>query len=103
MNAEKNWRPKHIEIEPNFNVFVLGFRGGRPIRDLMPDLSKLPPNADYLFPFGKFRDGTFFPEGAIKSIIVGPKCALSQSDVTSAMQKSGFENFEVITSACQIR
>ncbi len=50
MNAEKNWRPKHIEIEPNFNVFVLGFRGGRPIRDLMPDLSKLPPNADYLFP-----------------------------------------------------
>ncbi len=55
------------------------------------------------FPFGKFRDGTFFPEGAIKSIIVGPKCALSQSDVTSAMQKSGFENFEVITSACQIR
>jgi hypothetical protein len=61
-------------------------------------------NLEYLeFPFGKFRDGAFSPERAIKSIIIGPKCMLSRSDVTSMMQKNGFKDFEVIASACQIR
>ena len=59
---------------------------------------------DYLeFPFGLFRDGKFLAQRAIKCVIVGPKCALSPSDVTSAMQENGFEDFEVAVSACQIR
>ena len=42
-------RPKHINIEAVFDEFVLTFRNGRLIRDLMTTPSKMPPNADYLF------------------------------------------------------
>jgi hypothetical protein len=49
MNAAQ-WSPKHIEIEPAFDSFVPTFRNGRLIRELMADPSKLPLNADYLFP-----------------------------------------------------
>jgi hypothetical protein len=78
---------------------------GKPIMWTKPlERSSRGNSVKYLeFPFGKFRDGAFHPEMAIKSITVGPKCALSHSDVTSAMKDNGFENFEVIASACQIR
>jgi hypothetical protein len=59
---------------------------------------------DYLeFPFGLFRDGEFLPQRAINSIILGPKCALGQSEVTLAMRENGFKDFEVAASVCQIR
>jgi hypothetical protein len=49
MNADQNWTPRHIDIEPAFNDFVPTFRGGQLIRDLMPNPRKMPLNADYLF------------------------------------------------------
>ena len=42
-------RPRHINIETVFDEFVLAFRNGQLIRDLMTTPSKMPPNADYLF------------------------------------------------------
>jgi hypothetical protein len=78
---------------------------GKPIKWTKP-LERLSDGSSvkYLeFPFGKFRDGAFFPERAIKTIILGPKCPLSQSDVTSAMEENGFVDFEVVVSLCQVR
>jgi len=49
MSGDKNWVPKHIDIEPAFAAFVPTFRGGQLIRDLMHSSGKMPLNADYLF------------------------------------------------------
>jgi hypothetical protein len=40
---------RHINIETVLDEFVLTFRNGQLIRDLMTTPSKMPPNADYLF------------------------------------------------------
>jgi hypothetical protein len=78
---------------------------GRPVRWTKP-LERLSEakNISYLeFPFGRFRDGAFYPEGAIEKVIIGPRCSLSHEDVTVAMQEHGFENFKVTRSICEIR
>jgi hypothetical protein len=60
--------------------------------------------ASYLeFPFGLLRDGAYLPERAIEKIILGPKCPLIQEEVKSLLEENGFENFEVVKSACEIR
>jgi hypothetical protein len=84
MNAEKKWTPKHIDIEPSFNEFVLAFRGGRLIRDLMPDASKMPLNADYLFP----NDNIIAELKCLeKNPVDGPDW---QSRVVRAFQSTGY-------------
>ncbi len=50
MSADEKWSPKHIDVEPAFDCFVPTFRNGKLIRDLMLNRSKMPLNADYLFP-----------------------------------------------------
>jgi hypothetical protein len=55
------------------------------------------------FPFGKFHRGACEPERAIKSVTLGPKCALSPSDVTAVMDENGFKDFDVVKSGCEIR
>jgi hypothetical protein len=49
MNADRQWSPKHIDIEEAFDDFVPTFRNGQLIRELMPEKNKMPRNADYLF------------------------------------------------------
>jgi hypothetical protein len=47
---DRSPRPiRHIDIETVFDEFVLTFRNGQLIRDLMTAPSKMPRNADYLF------------------------------------------------------
>jgi len=81
--TQNRWRPKHIDIEPSFNAFVITFRGGRLIRDLMPDLSKMGLNADYLFP----KDNTIVE---LKCLVKDP---LEETDwpsrVSRAFRSSG--------------
>ena len=55
------------------------------------------------FPFGRFKDQAYDSSGAIERIIIGPRCALSEAEVMSELEKNGFRNFEVEASDCQIR
>jgi hypothetical protein len=55
------------------------------------------------FPFGLFRKGVYRPERAIEKVILGPKCSLTQAEATAILENNGFENFDVVKSACEIR
>jgi hypothetical protein len=55
------------------------------------------------FPFGRFREGTFQPQKAIKTVIIGPKCSLSEDDVLVLMRDNGFSDFEIKRSECVVR
>ena len=56
-----------------------------------------------VFPFGRFKNQAYDPSGSIERIVLGPRCALSEAEVTSALKTNGFKNFEVELSDCQIR
>lgn len=55
------------------------------------------------FPFGRFRDGKAEPARSLQSIIVGPKCPLSEGEVGRELEQQGFYDCTVRRSACQIR
>ena len=50
MPDSSEWRPTLIDIEAEFTTFVPTFRGGKIVRDLIPDQSAMPLNADFYFP-----------------------------------------------------
>jgi hypothetical protein len=54
-------------------------------------------------PFGRVQNGSVDPTGAIDTVIIGPNCHLSPSEVTKAMQENGFKNFKITRSICEIR
>jgi len=55
------------------------------------------------FQFGLFGKGAYEPKRAIEKVVLGPKCPLSLTEVTDALNHNGFENFQVLNSECQIR
>jgi hypothetical protein len=56
-----------------------------------------------VFPFGRFRDGTFDSSRAIKEIIVGPSCPLSVAEVEGELKAQGYRDCIVRKSDCHIR
>jgi len=42
--------PKFLDVESEIATLIEGFRGGRIVRDLIPDAPSMPLNADYYFP-----------------------------------------------------
>jgi hypothetical protein len=61
-------------------------------------------NVKYVsFPFGRFRNGKFDPARSLKTIIIGPNCPLSETEVSTALKEQGFDECSVRRSDCQIR
>jgi hypothetical protein len=54
-------------------------------------------------PFGNYSNGEYDYRSAIDRVLVGPKCLLSVEDVHKILITSGFSNFLVRKSDCQIR
>jgi hypothetical protein len=59
---------------------------------------------DYIaYPFGIRRDRKTDPRKAIKEVIAGPNCALSETAIVNELRENGFADFQVRKSDCQIR
>lgn len=50
MSNQAGWRPSLIDVEREFTTFIREFRGGRLVRDLVPDAPRMELNADFIFP-----------------------------------------------------
>ncbi|NNM73056.1 DUF2971 domain-containing protein [Enterovirga aerilata] len=55
------------------------------------------------FPFGQYRDGAYDPRRAIKDVIIGPKCTLTELEVRDWLERCGFEDVVVRQSTCAVR
>jgi hypothetical protein len=55
------------------------------------------------FLFGRRKDGRSDPSGAIERVVLGPRCLLTEADVTDLLRTNGFERFDIEKSDCQIR
>ena len=59
---------------------------------------------EYLnFPYGKYLLKNHDARMAIKEIIDGPKCDLSDQEISDTLTKNGFRNFIIKRSVCDIR
>lgn len=55
------------------------------------------------FKFGRVKGDVVSPAGAIDEIVIGPKCELTDFEVTNFLNKNGFVNFRVRKSSCYVR
>jgi hypothetical protein len=55
------------------------------------------------YPFGIRREKKPDSRKAIKEVIAGPNCALSEAAIENALRENGFADFEIRKSDCQIR
>ena len=55
------------------------------------------------FPLGVFHNEKFDATKAIKKIMIGPNCTLSEHEIIDAMRTQGFTDFIVRKSDCKIR
>jgi hypothetical protein len=55
------------------------------------------------FQFGRLKQRTYEFSGAIAQVVIGPRCELSVEEITSELQRNGFEGVDVVRSDCEIR
>jgi hypothetical protein len=55
------------------------------------------------FPYGRRENRISDPSRAIASVVLGPRCELTEDQARSLFSSNGFQNFEVEKSDCQIR
>lgn len=66
--------------------------------------TKVNTTVDYIaYPLGIRRKKKTDPRKAIKEVIAGPNCALSEAAIEDELRENGFADFEVRKSDCQIR
>lgn len=98
-------RDRPIKPAPNFESVVSLGANEEPIYWSEPYTRTIGENTiEYLrFPYGRYLGKAHDARMAIKEIVAGPKCNLSEGEISDILTENGFINFKIKRSDCIIR